>query len=311
MRWAFAQPVSRPSAKFVLVAMADCVNAEANNPDCWPSAAHLCAATSLDRKTVLDAVRRLREEGFIVDTGKTKGTTGKITVYRLNVAGEIQKQPDERPNLAPTPAPKDPESGTVQQAQNRNDPENGTVPLFPGNGPVFTGKQSRFSVETVPKTGYGTSKEPVIESGKEPKKARAKSTDLPDGFPEFWTEYPRKEGRTKALESWGKRGLDTDLGLRERVMAALARHRISQQWIKDNGQFVPHASTWLNQERYLDDVRPGVHAGHGQQAAPSGDWWTAAGFQNHWVAENHRCYQHNAHTFRDGKKLPAQAEVHA
>ena len=311
MRWAFAQPISRPSAKFVLVAMADCVNAEASDPDCWPSAAHLCTATSLDRKTVLDAVRRLREEGFIVDTGKTKGTTGKITVYRLNVAGETQKQVAEPSSSSLPPASKGPENDTVQQAQSRNDTESGMVPIFQVNDPVFSGKQSRFSVETVPKTGYGTSKEPVTESGKEPKKARGKFAGLPEGFAEFWTEYPRKEGRTKALESWVKRGLDSDLALRERVMAALARHRTQQQWTKDNGQFIPHASTWLNQERYLDDVGPGVQAGRGQQAAPAGDWWTAAGFLNHWEAENHRCYPHNAHTFRDGKKLASQAEVPA
>lgn len=309
MRWAFAQPISRPSAKFVLVAMADCVNAEGKEPDCWPSAAHLCAATSLDRKTVLDAVKRLREEGFIVDTGKTKGTTGKITVYRLNVSGECQQLPVEL--ASPAPAPKDPENHTIQQAQKRNDPESGTVPLFRGNGPVFSGKQSRFSVETVPKTGYGTSKEPVTESGKEPKKARAHSADLLGGFAEFWTEYPRKEGRTKALESWGKRRLDSDLALRDRVMAALARHRLSQQWTKDKGQFVPHASTWLNQERYLDDLQQVGQVGQGQPASAGGDWWTAAGFSTRWEAENERCYAHNAHYFRNGKKLPVQAEVHA
>ena len=310
MRWAFAQPISRPSAKFVLVAMADCVNSEASDPECWPSAAHLCTATSLDRKTVLDAVRRLREEGFIVDTGKTKGTTGKITVYRLNVAGETQQQVAEPSSSSLPPAPKDPENDTVQQAQNRNDTESGMVPVLPVNGPVFSGQQSRFSVQTVPKTGYGTSKEPVTESGKEPKRARGKFAGLPEGFPEFWTEYPRKEGRTKALESWVKRGLDSDLALRDRVMAALARHRTQQQWTKDNGQFIPHASTWLNQERYLDDVRPDGQVCHGPQSATD-DYWTAAGFTNRWEAENERCWAHNAHTFRDGKKLTSQAEVHA
>lgn len=105
-----------------------------------------------------------------------------------------------------------------------------------------------------------------------------------------------------------KRGLAADLALRERVMDALAKHCISLQWTKDNGQFIPHATTWLNQERYLDDVRPGVQAGHGPQAA-TGDYWTAAGFPTRWEAENERCYAHNAHTFRDGKKLPTQAEV--
>lgn len=114
----------------------------------------------------------------------------------------------------------------------------------------------------------------------------------------------------KAVESWKKRGLESDLALRERVMAALARHRVCRQWTKDDGQFIPHASTWLNQERYLDDVQTGGQVGQGAQAAAD-DYWTAAGFTNRWEAENERCWAHNAHTFRDGKKLPTQAEVHA
>ncbi|MFN7155221.1 MAG: hypothetical protein ACK4OE_16170 [Acidovorax sp.] len=115
----------------------------------------------------------------------------------------------------------------------------------------------------------------------------------------------------KAVESWKKRGLESDLALRERVMAALARHRGCRQWTKDDGQFIPHASTWLNQERYLDEVRPDAPAGAAQHGPASGDWWTAAGFLNRWEAENERCYAHNAHTFRDGKRLASQAEVTA
>lgn len=45
-------------------------------------------------------------------------------------------------------------------SQKRNSSENGTVPNFPSNSPVFPAKQSRFSAETVPKTGHGTIKEP-------------------------------------------------------------------------------------------------------------------------------------------------------
>ena len=106
-----------------------------------------------------------------------------------------------------------------------------------------------------------------------------------------------------------KRGLASDSAMRERVMDVLAKHRISPQWTKDNGQFIPHASTWLNQERYLDDVRPGTQAGVARHGSSTADWWTAAGFLNRWEAENERCYAHNAQTFRDGKKLPTQAEV--
>ena len=38
--WAMAQQVGKSSTKFVLVAMAHCVNAESGDMVCWPSAKH-------------------------------------------------------------------------------------------------------------------------------------------------------------------------------------------------------------------------------------------------------------------------------
>jgi len=32
--------------------------------------------------------------------------------------------------------------------------------------------------------------------------------------------------------------------------------KATEQWRKDNGQFIPHPQTWLNQRRWEDDVEP-------------------------------------------------------
>lgn len=84
IRWALAQAGLKSSAKFVLVAMADCVNSE-DGPEmlCWPSAQHLIDITGQDRKTILESVKRLRELGYIEDTGGRKGVTGQVAVYKL------------------------------------------------------------------------------------------------------------------------------------------------------------------------------------------------------------------------------------
>lgn len=34
------------------------------------------------------------------------------------------------------------------------------------------------------------------------------------------------------------------------------RYRRSTDWIKDNGVYIPHPSTWLNQKRWEDDMLP-------------------------------------------------------
>jgi hypothetical protein len=37
---------------------------------------------------------------------------------------------------------------------------------------------------------------------------------------------------------------------------AVAEHKRSAQWSKDNGQYIPHAATWLNGKRWEDNLTP-------------------------------------------------------
>lgn len=140
---ALSAQVDRSSAKFVLVAMANLANSDMT---CWPSMQYLSDATSQDRKTVLENIKRLKDAGLLEDTGKRAGATGQIIVYQLffGVANS-------------------PKNGTVKQSQKRNSPENGTVPKTEANSPVFPVKQSRFSRERGPKTGYVHEREPLKE----------------------------------------------------------------------------------------------------------------------------------------------------
>lgn len=40
----------------------------------------------------------------------------------------------------------------------------------------------------------------------------------------------------------------------EVLLKALEEQKKSLQWTKDGGQFVPHPTTWLNQERWEDEI---------------------------------------------------------
>lgn len=154
MRWALSQPVEKSSTKFLLVAMANCVNGEAADMQCWPSVQHLADTTGQDRKTVMDGLRRLRDSGFIEDTLERKGITGQVPVYLLKSpkTGTVKTEP-------PTG------SGAIQATSNSTEigtgTESGTVPKTDTNGTAFPYQQSQISLVTVPKTGHGTKKEPV------------------------------------------------------------------------------------------------------------------------------------------------------
>jgi hypothetical protein len=71
-------------------------------------------------------------------------------------------------------------------------------------------------------------------------------------FNEFWLAYPRKDAKKDAQKAWGKLSPEEDLF--QEIMDGLRRAKGSRNWIKDNGQFIPLPSTWLNGERWKDEI---------------------------------------------------------
>lgn len=69
-------------------------------------------------------------------------------------------------------------------------------------------------------------------------------------FEVFWQAYPRKVAKAEAEKAWLK--LNPDQPLCSEIMAGLSVACRSAGWNKDAGQYVPHASTWLNGKRWTD-----------------------------------------------------------
>lgn len=200
IRWAMAQNVGKSSTKFLLVAMADCVNADGAHFVCWPSCRHLADVTGQDVKTVEAGLRRLREMNAIEDTGERRGTTGQVIVYRL-------KTPENGAVTAKAKTPEiplnTPDFGAVTDAAN--------TPVFPGNTPVFPVKDPQISHERPPKTGDGTSKEPVKEPVMKEKTATcvARISDVaPSLFADFMAV--RKAKKAGALTATAVAGLERE-----------------------------------------------------------------------------------------------------
>jgi hypothetical protein len=72
--------------------------------------------------------------------------------------------------------------------------------------------------------------------------------DEPAGFGGFWESYPRKQARIKAVAAFARHRFTVEQ-LAE-VMAALERHKA--RW--DDPRFIPLPATWLNQERWKDEL---------------------------------------------------------
>lgn len=78
------------------------------------------------------------------------------------------------------------------------------------------------------------------------------SVDSEEMFASFWKLYPRKVSKDAAQRAWAKLKLTT--GLFDTICESLARQCLSTDWTKDSGQFIPHASTWLNGKRWDDEI---------------------------------------------------------
>jgi hypothetical protein len=71
-------------------------------------------------------------------------------------------------------------------------------------------------------------------------------------FSTFWSAYPKKVAKPTAQAAFKK--LNPDASLMEIILEALEKQKRSSQWTKDNGQYIPNPSTWLNQRRWEDKI---------------------------------------------------------
>jgi hypothetical protein len=72
----------------------------------------------------------------------------------------------------------------------------------------------------------------------------------PDGFAEFWKVYPKKRNRPGAVKAWNT--LKPDATLQATMLAALQKHKQSNDWFKENGQYIPYPASWLNGRQWED-----------------------------------------------------------
>jgi hypothetical protein len=70
-------------------------------------------------------------------------------------------------------------------------------------------------------------------------------------FEDFWKLYPRHMARVKALKSWNK------LTTEQRFCAVHSLPVHIRYWEASgtSGEFVPYPATWLNQERWSDELQ--------------------------------------------------------
>lgn len=72
-------------------------------------------------------------------------------------------------------------------------------------------------------------------------------------FEEFWELYPKKQAKQPALKSFTK--LNPSEELFAIICNAVVQQSKTSAWTKENGQYIPMASTWLNCKRWEDEIK--------------------------------------------------------
>lgn len=107
------------------------------------------------------------------------------------------------------------------------------------------------------------------EQGTTRASARAKASTNPESDPDFmqwWRTYPNPQKRPVTYQAWIKATKTIPAG---ELLAATTRYAEAERRRGTEQQYIPHSSTWLNQERWRDPIPAflaGEHARAGARA---------------------------------------------
>lgn len=77
-------------------------------------------------------------------------------------------------------------------------------------------------------------------------------TELEFQFTQFWKAYPKKQGKGLCWKWWKKHKPSHEL--LQKMLTTIKLFSQSDKWVEKGGQYVPMPSTWLNQERWDDEL---------------------------------------------------------
>lgn len=125
--------------------------------------------------------------------------------------------------------------------QTRSEPK---FPLPPwGKGKPTQATENNCLQPEAPVTVFGDGVGDAVVTPKPPRGVDGR-------FEKFWAAYPSKVGKDAARKAFDKRKPDD--ALLTSMLSAIEVQRFSDKWLKNQGEFIPNPSTWLNQGRWMD-----------------------------------------------------------
>ena len=227
----------------------------------------LAKQLAISRNTLRKALEGLQELGLVWTDISDKNTLSLRIVYAEQDPWEQINAPENGPQLARG-------VNLLNQPKTQNKPvlsptapgfEESAAPDYPTPAPGGIGSKneppatlgqnlSQLGSKFEPKVGQNLShltyyRNKYIEYNNiNPHYPPTQPTD--NGFTAFWDAYPNKKGKQPAFKKWQNGQYDLTV-----ILPVLEKQKKLRAWVKENGQYIPHAKTYLHQKRY-EDVLP-------------------------------------------------------
>lgn len=127
-------------------------------------------------------------------------------------------------------------------------------PVLQADQPVI-----RPSDQIDPLDGSKRSALHITKTTSETTPPKAGEEEHEERFERFWDAYPKKENRKWCHAWWMKKKPDEQLT--NHMIAAVKAQAKEKRWTPERKQFIPLPSTWLNNDRWTDEVSgmPSIH----------------------------------------------------
>lgn len=241
MAWAWKQERYKGNRKLVLLAIADYAN-EDNDFEFRPAYSAIAKKCGISRRHVITIMNEFEDCGLIKKHFRKAGQGDQTSnIYALNLTinivvehsggGEHSSLGGEHSSLGVVK--------TVHQGGEDSSPRVvKTVHPEPVNINLLL--EPNKNIRSNPKF------DPLFDLSKNNRPTKRPNASR---FNEFWVEYPRKVKRKTALEIWKRKQLD---GQADVLIADVSnRKRNHDPWLKG---FIPDPTTYLNQERWQDEI---------------------------------------------------------
>ena len=244
---AWKVPGLTPREKVVLLALADCMNATTGM--CFPSARRLSEMTGIHDRSVWRVLGLLEEKGLITRINRELDRGGKSSNrYLLHLS-----EPVPPPTSLPMTEPAQPYEEIYTPPYDKNDITPMTQQHTPYDKNDTLTIEENYRRELKEDNTHGQLFE-LTETEPAPKPAKPKKRPLgeyTEAFEAFWKIYPSNRGKAAAFKAWGKakkRG-----ATEEQLKTAAAAYRGYVTRLGRAEEHIKHASSWLNQDDWLDE----------------------------------------------------------